>query len=181
MAGDEVTEALLTDRLDLRAIALGDLDALHHIRGNPRNCGYLPGGPHEDVEITRAWITRFGGRWDAHGIGYWTVRLRATGRVMGVGGADRRAAFWNLYYLIDADHQGHGYATELARAAQMVAAALDPKLPLTAWIHGGNIASQAVARRLGLHDYGLLERDHWKGQPMHLWSDREPAWSEAPA
>ena len=60
--------------------------------------------------------------------------------MVGVGGVDRRAAFWNLYYVIDVDHQGFGYATELARAGAQAAAALDPSLPLVAWIHAGNDA-----------------------------------------
>jgi RimJ/RimL family protein N-acetyltransferase len=168
-------DASLTDRLDLRPIAGGDLEALHRMRSNPRNSAYIPDGPPEDMHATSAWIERFGARWQAHGIGYWTARLRATGQVLGVGGVDRRPQFWNLYYLIDAELRGHGYATELARAAQQAAASLDPDLPLVAWIHTDNTASHAVARHLGLHDYGLREHDHWKGQPMHYWSDREPA------
>lgn len=176
-----VAGELLTDRLDLRAVEPDDLDALHRIRADPRNCAYLPTGPHEDPEVTRAWITRSGRRWETHGIGYWTVRLRSTAEVVGVGGVDRRPAFWNLYYLIDANHAGRGYATELARAAMRAAAARHPDLPLAAWIHAGNFASQAVARHLGLRDYGLAERDHWKGEPMHLWSDSEPASPTAQA
>lgn len=163
-----------TDRLDLRPIAMSDLTVLHRIRTNPRNCVYLPTGPDENVDATRAWIERSGTRWDANHIGYWCVRLSATGGVIGAGGVDRRPAFWNLYYLIDSDHWGRGYATELARAAQSTALALDPHLPLVAWIHIDNIASQAVAKHLGLNDYGLLERDHWKGHPMHYWADRAP-------
>jgi RimJ/RimL family protein N-acetyltransferase len=168
------TDVVLTDRLELRPIALGDLDALHRIRSDPRNCAYLPDGPHADAATTSAWIERFGQRWDMSGLGYWTARLRANGQVLGLGGVDRRAAFWNLYYLVDASFQGRGYATELARAARQAALALDPDLPLVAWIHADNAASQAVARHLGLRDYGLREREHWNGLPMRLWSDREP-------
>jgi RimJ/RimL family protein N-acetyltransferase len=59
-------------------------------------------------------------------------------------------------------------------AAPRAAAAVDPGLPVVAWIHEGNVASQAVARHLGLRDYGLREADHWKGEPMHYWADRGP-------
>jgi RimJ/RimL family protein N-acetyltransferase len=168
-------DAVLTERLELRPVVVGDLAAVHRMRGDPRNCAYLPDGPHEDADVTSAWIERFGTRRDTFGMGYWTARLRANGQVVGIGGVDRRKAFWNLYYLIDADCQGHGYATELARAGQQVAVALDPALPLVAWIHADNAASQAVAWHLGLSDYGLREPEHWNGQPMHCWSDREPA------
>lgn len=166
---------LLTERLDLRAIDAGDLDALHRLTSDPVYSDHVPGGLQETPENTRAWIERFRGRWDAVGLSYWTVRLRATGEVIGVGGAECRPGFWNLFYLVDADFWGNGYATELARAAQRAAGAVDPDLPVVAWIHEDNVASQAVARRLGLKDYGLLEAFHWKGEPMHCWADREPA------
>jgi RimJ/RimL family protein N-acetyltransferase len=30
------------------------------------------------------------------------------------------------------------------------------------------------ARRVGLRDYGRLEPEHWQGEPMHYWADRDP-------
>jgi RimJ/RimL family protein N-acetyltransferase len=181
--GTQETGRLLTDRLDLRVLTTGDLHPLHRIISDPRNCVHIPEGPKESLAASRAWIERFGGRWDAIGLGYWTVRLRANGAVIGVGGAERRPEFWNLFYLLDRDYWGYGYGTELALAAQREAAALEPDVPVAAWIHGGNAASQAVARRLGLTDYGLLEPQHWHGEPMHYWADRRPpqGWQPAPA
>ena len=61
------------------------------------------------------------------------------------------------------------------RAAQRAARDADPDLPLAAWIHPDNLASQAVARHLGLTDCGLREAAHWRGVPMHYWADRAPA------
>jgi RimJ/RimL family protein N-acetyltransferase len=165
---------VLTDRLDLRAVHETDVGAVHRLTSDPVHSDHVPGGLHETPESTRAWIERFRGRWDITGLSYWTVRLRATGEVIGIGGAERRPGFWNLFYLLDSSFWGNGYATELARAAQCAAESVDPDLPLVAWIHEDNAASQAVARRLGLKDYGLLEAAHWKGEPMHYWSDREP-------
>lgn len=166
---------LLTGRLDLRALRPDDTDRLHPIISDPANCAYLPEGPRESLEASRAWIERFAARWAVNGLGYWTVRLRAAGPVIGVGGAERRPGHWNLYYLLDRARWGSGYGTELARAAQRAAAALAPEVPLVAWIHQDNAASQAVARHLGLADYGQREPRHWDGQPMHYWADRRPA------
>lgn len=176
MPGRQGARHLLTDRLDLRAMTQDDSELLHPIISADHNRRYIPAEPEQSPADTRAWVERFSGRWAGHGLGYWTVRLRATGAVIGVGGAGRRPAFWNLYYLIDQNHRGHRYATELARAAQQEAAAVAPDLPLVAWIHQQNAASQAVARHLGLTDYGLLEPGHWNGAPMHCWADRPPAF-----
>jgi RimJ/RimL family protein N-acetyltransferase len=118
------TSHLLTDRLDLRALTVGDLNPLHRIISDPRNCLHMPEGPKESVEDSRAWLERFGGRWDVIGLGYWTVRLRENNAVIGVGGAERRSEFWNLYYLLDRNYWGNGYGTELALAARREAVAL---------------------------------------------------------
>ena len=165
---------VLTDRLDLRAVAGADVDALHRLTSAPVHSDHIPGGLQETPESTRAWIERFRGRWDITGLSYWTVRLRATGEVIGIGGAECRPGFWNLFYLLDSGFWGNGYATELARAAQRAAESVDPDLPLVAWIHEDNAPSQGVARRIGLTDYGLLGAAHWNGEPMHYWADREP-------
>ena len=166
---------VLTERLDLRAMTPGDLDALHPILSDPGNNVHIPEGPMESLAASRAWIERFSARWAAIGLGYWTARLRATGAVIGVGGAERRPRFWNLYYLLHRDYWGCGYATELAGAARREAVAADPDVPVVAWVHRDNAASQAVARHLGLADYGQLEPQHWNGEPMHFWADRPPA------
>ena len=165
---------MLTGRHDLRAVGPADADALHPILGDPRNSRFLPGGALASPGDTRSWLGRFGASWERSGLGYWTVRLRADGTVIGVGGAERRPEFWNLLYFLGRDHWGNGYATELARAALSAARSRDPALPLAAWIHEQNTASQAVARRLGLRDHGLREGGHWDGEPMHYWADRAP-------
>lgn len=174
-ATDQEPRRLLTDRLDLRAVGPDDVADLHRLASDPRNSEHIPGGLLGSPAATRAWMERYSLGWEANGLGYWTVRVRGSEAVIGVGGAERRPEFWNLYYCIDADHRGRGYATELSRAAQRAAAAADPDLPVAAWIHADNLASQVVARHLGLADYGLLEPGHWKGEPMHYWADRPPA------
>jgi hypothetical protein len=143
---------LLTDRLDLRAIASDDADALHPLLADARNCAYIPEGPAESPEASRGWTERHSGHWASNGIGYWTVRLRPGGTVIGVGGAERRPHFWNLYYLLDWRHWGRGYGTELAVAARGEAPVVpsrsgSPPEPAevterTPWRFGGNVRGQ---------------------------------------
>lgn len=175
MTSAQAPRSLQTDRLDLRPLTIHDLAGLHPIISDPGNCEHMPEGPKDSLEASRAWIERFSLRWAAAGLGYWTVRLRDRGTVIGVGGAERRPRFWNLYYLLDRSYWGCGYGKELALAAHREAAIADPDLPMVAWIHEKNAASQAVARHIGLTDYGLLEPQHWNGEPMHYWADREPS------
>ncbi|MDH6128252.1 GNAT family N-acetyltransferase [Kitasatospora sp. GP82] len=166
-----------TERLDLHAVTLDDLDALFALNTDARTWGHQPEGRHTDPETTRAWIERAVAAWDADGLGYWTVRLRATGEVVGSGGAQQHpGGYWNLYYRLSPARWGHGYATELARAAQRHADHAAPELPFIAWIHAHNTASRAVADRLGLHDYGLrpFPKD---GTLTHAYADREPLLS----
>jgi RimJ/RimL family protein N-acetyltransferase len=166
---------VLTGRLDLRAVDPADVDALHPILGDAQSSRFVPGGAQSGPDDTLAWLARFAARWKENGLGYWTVRLRADGTVIGVGGVERRPDFWNLLYFLGHDHWGQGYATELARAALRAARAREPGLPLAAWIHEQNTASQAVASRIGLRDHGLREVGHWKGEPMHYWAERAAA------
>ncbi len=89
MTSPQGSRHLQTDRLDLRAMTPDDLGALHRIISDPRNCVHIPEGPKESLADSRAWVERFSARWGASGLGYWTVRLRATSAVIGVGGAGR--------------------------------------------------------------------------------------------
>jgi RimJ/RimL family protein N-acetyltransferase len=85
------------------------------------------------------------------------VRRRDTGAVIGVGGAQRQATrAWNLNYRLASGEQGHGFATELARAALSAATAIDATVPFVAWVAPHNLPSRKVAERLGLVDRGLL-------------------------
>lgn len=167
---------VLTDRLDLQAVSLGDLDVLFALNTDPRTWGHQPEGRHTDPATTRAWIERAVVAWVTQGLGYWTLRLRTTGEVVGSGGAQQHPeGYWNLYYRLFPGHWGHGYATELAEAARTHAGHVAPDIPFIAWIHSHNTASRAVATRLGLHDYGLrpFPKD---GSLAHAYADREPVF-----
>ncbi|WP_327067832.1 GNAT family N-acetyltransferase [Kitasatospora sp. NBC_01250] len=164
--------AVATERLDLRPVHLDDLDALHTINRDPEVWRHQPAGRHTGIAQTRDWIERAAARWEEEGSGYWTARLRTTGEVVGVGGVQVQGrGHWNLYYRLAPAHWGHGYATELSRAAIDAAHRRRPELPVFAWIHAHNTGSRAVAQRLGLIDHGL-RLDPFLRELLHLHADR---------
>ncbi|MEX0427951.1 GNAT family N-acetyltransferase [Nocardioides sp. DS6] len=146
---------VITERLDLSAMSLDDTEELFPIFCDERTWWYDPPGRHIDIEQTRRYATVAAERWSA-GLSYWTVRLRATGAVIGSGGVQRHeACSWNLNYRLAPDAQGHGYATELVRAALDAARAADPNSAVIAWIDAHNVPSRRVAERAGLIDHGV--------------------------
>jgi RimJ/RimL family protein N-acetyltransferase len=163
----------MTDRLDLRCPdPERDLDNLFAIFSDPEGWWYDPDGRHRERARTKDWLTRAAARFDTDQLSYWTVRQRDGGTVIGVGGAQRqRTGAWNLNYRIAAAHQGHGYATELGRAACAAATAVDSDVPVIAWIAERNAPSGKVAERLGLKSYGPAI-DPSDGEVRIAYSDR---------
>jgi len=150
-----VTE-VRTDRLLLRPMVPGDAEDPWPVFSDPAIWWYDPEGVHRDLARTRAYCASAGSRWSVHGLSYWTVRLLATGEVVGSGGVQvHGTGEWNLNYRLARAHHGEGYATELGRAALAAAAEHDPTRPVVAWIDAVNTPSIAVATRLGLLDRGL--------------------------
>jgi RimJ/RimL family protein N-acetyltransferase len=170
MAEHRLTE---TARLELRAVdPERDLDALHAIWSDPASWWHAPEYRHPEPQTTRDWLESEAASWREDGLGYWSVRLRAghtgshtdsgtaagdngdIGASIGAGGARRHpAGFWNLLWRIDQAHQGHGYATELGRAALAAAHQVDEALPVIAWVLPINEASCRVAERLDLIEH----------------------------
>lgn len=109
--------------------------------------------------------------------GFWAVTVRATGLVAGtvalvtVDGSREPGAPVEVAWHLHPDAQGHGYATEAARAAfaRAHAAGIDEVLALT---DEANVASQAVCRRLALELRGVS--GEFYGKPLMVWVSRRP-------
>ncbi|BEP15700.1 GNAT family protein [Acidothermaceae bacterium B102] len=165
-------EKVTTQRLRLSPMAPGDLDELWPIFNEPRGWVHDPGSRHLTIETTASFISRAEARWPNDGLSYWTVRLRETGEVLGMGGAQRhKTGSWNLAYRFDVAHWGHGYATEVGASAIAAAHAYDNTVPVIAWIAEVNVGSRNVAARLGLTSYGLRVDDN-DGQVRLAYADR---------
>jgi RimJ/RimL family protein N-acetyltransferase len=107
--------------------------------------------------------------------GWWAVASKASGAVVGtvalvqVDGGQGLDVPVEVAWALHPDSQGHGYATEAARAAldRGHAAGLAEVLALT---DERNTASQAVCRRLGLELQGVSEEFY--GKPLLVWVSR---------
>jgi RimJ/RimL family protein N-acetyltransferase len=163
---------VVTERLDLRPMTSDDLALLFPIFSDPAGWWFDPDSRHWDIDTTRGFIERAAARWDRDGLSYWTVRCRDGGDVIGLGGAQRHSSgSWNLNYRLATSAWGHGYATELGRAAIAAAFDADPDVPLIAWVAEHNEPSRRVAKRLGLTNYGP-RTDGNDGQVRLAYADR---------
>lgn len=97
--------------------------------------------------MLRGWITG----WERDGLGQWIVRTRTASAVVGHGGCGvRDVCFWNMGYRFAPAAQGHGYATEVSRAAIRAAREQQPELAVVAYLLEHNLASKRVAEKVGL-------------------------------
>lgn len=160
-----------TARLRLRAVSLDDVDAAFAIHGNPETYRFHPSGAARSREESAAQLADWQREWREVGFGFWAVSLANDPQVIGFGGLTKRALrenpVLNTYYRFDPCAWGHGYATEMAKAALVLARRLLPELPVIVRTRPGNLAAQAVAEKLGLtrapqlDDHLLTYVSHW--------------------
>jgi RimJ/RimL family protein N-acetyltransferase len=108
-----------TERLRLRPLGVGDLDAWHHqIFSDPNVTRYLPVGkpiPREDVVERLASQVQ---SWQIRGFGVWAVLQKPSNQLMGHCGfvTPEESDSIELIYALGRDWWGRGFATEAAAA-----------------------------------------------------------------
>jgi len=110
---------LETARLTLRELQADDLDDLAEVLSDPLAMRYYP-APF-DRERVAAWIGWARASYREHGFGMWAVIRRVDGRFLGDCGPVLQIVEGSLipeigYHIVPSE-QGHGYATEAARAS----------------------------------------------------------------
>ncbi|PZE86121.1 GNAT family N-acetyltransferase [Curtobacterium sp. MCBD17_032] len=169
-------QEIRTGRLVLTPVTPADIDAVHGLFSDARTWTHLPSGRHTSRADTEDLVQRkIGGR-VRYGLGSWVARAADSRAFIGLGGVDRTAGgVWNLGYRLLPEHHGHGYATELARAAVDAAQHVHPELPVTARVLTNNPASARVLARVGLTQVwqGPSAATGPGGTECQAWSDRE--------
>jgi len=163
---------LHTARLTLRPLMPGDSEAYAAMRFHPGVARWLPPLAVDRAEAVRNTIARFEAGWRERGYAPWGVFR--DDRLIGHGGLNFVPEFGEteVLWALHPDAWGHGYATEMARAALVYGfetLGLDLIFAMTL---PDNLPSQAVMKRLGLT---YRRRVQYKGFDDIVWFDRDRA------
>jgi RimJ/RimL family protein N-acetyltransferase len=171
-----------TERLVLRLPRLEDVDEYAAAYADPETMRYLGDGSTATREQVEEGLPRWLERWEANGLGLFSVEHRETGRLVGrVGFLVWDTATWQvsdlalaaeraeveLGWMVVREHWGHGYATEAALALRDWGIAERGLTRLISLIRHGNDRSVRVAEKIG----ETYEREVFLlGQPAMLYS-----------
>ncbi len=151
---------LETERLILRHLVPGDLDALATIEADPEVMRYFPSGPRSREEAGRD-LDRCRALQAEYGFSLWAAVDRASGLLVGrcgllpqsLGGRDEV----EIAYLIARSHWGLGLATEAAVAIRDHGFGRLGRDRLVSIIHRDNLASRRVAEKSGLAPERMIQ------------------------
>jgi RimJ/RimL family protein N-acetyltransferase len=175
---------LATDRLLIRPWRHEEAPRLLDLLSRPEVVKWLGDGEPvlmKGLDEAHERIDRYAAR-EAPPLGMWAVERTADGVVVGtvllltLPNAEHGEVEigWHLH----PDSWGHGYATEAARA--VLGHGLGAGLPeIIAVSHTDNVASQAVMRRLGMADRGVVEK--WYEGESALFVMTAERWAEVAA
>lgn len=142
---------IATERLLLRPFREEDVEPLCALMQDPEVVRFI--GDRQVPTLETCWrsVAQWLGHWVLRGHGHWAAELRETGELIGRIGVHNPAQ-WpgvEVAYTLGRAYWGHGYATEGARAAIDWAFRSTALPTLISLIDPANVASIAVARRIG--------------------------------
>jgi RimJ/RimL family protein N-acetyltransferase len=146
-------ERITTERLVLRKIVPGDVDAMVALHADPEAVRHRPEGmrdPEHSEMLFTAWLDH----WAEFGFGYWAIELAGTGELIGFGGMQMAFGDWtgtylNVFYRLFPRFWGRGYAPEMVAAAVDWGHRVYPHLPIFIITPTVNVAARRVAEKSG--------------------------------
>lgn len=163
-----------TERLILRPLGSGDFEDVLAMQREPAVIEFLGSASLSEV---RERLTRCERAWLERGYDLLAMIERSSGRFLGRAGLKHWPQFgetevgWALFGFA----QGHGYATEAARACLSWGFANFPLPYITAMIRPDNGRSLAVARRLGMR---AMRDDVMNGVPVIVHATQRDRWTD---
>ncbi|EKF19060.1 GNAT family N-acetyltransferase [Nitratireductor pacificus] len=167
-----MTPVLESERLILRGWKPEDFSAYAAFCADPERTRHI-GGPRDAFQAWTSFAS-MPGAWALHGYGMFAVQPKDSDGVAGHVGLwhppliDEPELAWSLYE----GFEGKGYAVEAARRVQVWAAEMLNLPPLMSFVHPDNLASQAVAKRLGAEPMSPTEL---RGEPRLRFRHVVPA------
>ncbi|MFE2870360.1 GNAT family N-acetyltransferase [Embleya sp. NPDC059259] len=155
-----------TERLSLRPLAISDVDAFVALHADPRVNRFVGTFSRQQALERLAVVER---QWAERGHGLCAVELRSNGEFIGRSGLQYWEQFdeVELGWTLRAEHWGHGYATEAARACLDWGFASLQEDYFTALMRPGNEPSVKVAQRLG---FSPRRQDTLNGSPVTVYA-----------
>ncbi len=169
---------LETERLVLRGLTAEDFEPLAAFMADPEVVRYLTGEPQSRADAWRGLAAALG-HWHLRGYGVWAVERKSDRAFMGRVGMINPEGWPGLEigWTLGRPYWGHGYATEAARAAMAYGFATQPVDRLISCIDPDNVASQAVAKRLGeSKGERTVLRASAKDFTVDIWSIARREW-----
>lgn len=170
----ELPHRVETPRLVLRPIdAAGDVDAIHAYASRDDFCRYIPWTPKTRDEVA-AWLPGRNATTipEPDQAASLAITLRDDGALIGdlmfIWVSDTNQT-GEIGYVLNPTHQGHGYATEAARALLEVGFNTFKLHRMTAWADTRNHPSLAVLRKLGMRHEATQIDNIWTG---HGWTSQ---------
>jgi ribosomal-protein-alanine N-acetyltransferase len=183
--------SIRSDRLVLRRWATADVEPFAQICADPQVMEHFPAplSPAESLALLEK-VTQ---AWDRDGFGLWAVELTdltPTGPAAFIGYTGLARCDWlapgavEVGWRLDAEHWGHGYASEAATHA-LAAAFLDLRLDeVVSFTVPANVRSQRVMEKIGMVREPARDFDHPLVDPVAhphlvhhvLWSITRADW-----
>jgi RimJ/RimL family protein N-acetyltransferase len=170
---------LTTDRLGLRRFTTTDLEWLSNLYADAEVTRFL-GGTRTEVQVREMLTTRILDYYHAHpGLGIWMTVEQATGAPVGFHLINhiQGESIIQIGFGLARSAWGRGFATEMA-SALLRYAFVDLELESIAGIASlGNVASQHVLQKIGLHRRGERAFPHpaYAAQGPLAWFERTAA------
>lgn len=174
---------LETDRLILREMRNADLDAFASFMADEEVTRYIAPAPMSRADAWRS-LAQTLGHWHLRGYGMWAVVRKQDGAFIGRVGMLNPEGWPGLEigWTLGKPYWSKGYASEAAAAAVRYAFLTQPVDKLISCIDPDNVASQAVAQRIGETKgprYELVLSG--RAYPVDIWGITRGEWARRSA
>jgi len=148
-------EQLCGDRVLLRRPSTADIDDLFSIYSDTSVAHWLTWPVYTDKDKLAEDVEHYEERWHRGEEYYWVIELTETSSVVGSIACGISGKDADIGFMVNADFQGHGYATEAARRLLDALTSSDKIDRVVALSAVGNVGSVAVLERIGMQHRGI--------------------------